>query len=98
MSDDCYWQHGTPAEKRFPCFDGKNTVCPLCCVEKCPVETPKWFGACTAAGHPTWSKQTIPVPRKLVCLESSWDDRVFQHLSVQGFGPAEQMGYSFIQS
>ena len=34
MSDDCYWRHGTPGEKRYPCFDGKNIVCPLCCVEQ----------------------------------------------------------------
>ena len=106
MSDDCYWHHGTSAEKRYPCFDGKHTVCPLCCVEKCPVETPKWFGACTAAGHPTWSRPTIPVPRKLVCLESAWDDRVFQHLSVQGFfnalapliHPPLKIAYRFIES
>lgn len=75
MSADCYWQHGTAAEKQYPCFDGKNTVCPLCCVEKCPVETSKRFGACTAAGHPTWSRQTIPVPRQDYMVEEGLPEK-----------------------
>ena len=85
MTDDCYWNHGTPKKNCYLCMDGENTVCPRCCVECCPTETPDWFARCAAAGHPPWPSVAYTVPRKLICLESSWDDQVFKNLSVKGF-------------
>src|SRR5205814_1404679 len=82
---DCYWQHGAAPEQKYPCIDGRSTVCPRCCVERCPVETPELFSACAAAGHPTWPNVGRAVPRKLVCLESSWDETIFGATSVKGF-------------
>jgi hypothetical protein len=85
MAEDCYWKHGTAPERRYICLDGKNTVCPRCCVECCPTETPDWFGECAQSGHPTWPFAVQTVSKKLVCLESSWDERVFHAMSVKGF-------------
>jgi len=85
MTDDCYWEHGTAKERLYLCLDGESMVCPRCCVECCPAETPDWFARCAAGGHPPWPSVSYAVPRKLVCLESSWDDRVFKNLSVRGF-------------
>jgi hypothetical protein len=85
MVNDCYWKHGSTAEERFICLDRKNEVCPRCCVEHCPAEAPEWFADCSLSGHQTWPSRGSDVPRKLVCLESSWDDRIFQTLSVKGF-------------
>lgn len=85
MPKDCYWKHGSKTEQRYICLDGENYVCPRCCVEHCPAETPEWFADCSLSGHPTWPSRSYEVPRKLVCLESSWDGRVFQTLSVKGF-------------
>lgn len=106
MAKDCYWQHGTPPARRYPCFDGTSTVCPRCCVERCPVESPELFAACAAAGHPTWPAAGSPIPRKLVCLESAWDDRVFHPTSVRGFlealgpliRPPLRVAHRFIES
>jgi len=85
MEQSCYWEHETPAEEHFPCLDGVSTVCPRCCVERCPVETPDWFARCAAAGHPTWPHTRPSVPRKLICLEAPWNYRVFSGVSVKGF-------------
>jgi len=83
--EDCYWKHGTTPEQRYACLDGKNHVCPRCCVECCPVESSDWFAECTLSGHPTWPSASHVVPMKLVCLESSWDNRIFHNTSVKGF-------------
>ena len=85
MAKDCYWKHGATKEQRYICLDNKNEVCSRCCVECCPIETPEWFVKCPEAGHPTWLFGLNKVPKKLVCLESSWDRRVFHNLSVKGF-------------
>jgi hypothetical protein len=85
MSSTCYWQHDKLAATQYTCLDGENVVCPYCCVEKCPVETPQWFAACAVAGHPTWPAQSSGVPRELVCLETYWSDQVFHTFSVKGF-------------
>ncbi|HNT76151.1 MAG TPA: hypothetical protein PKH77_14140 [Anaerolineae bacterium] len=85
MTNTCYWNHEKLAKTQYTCMDGENVVCPYCCVEKCPVETPQWFAACAAAGHPTWPSQSASVPRELVCLEAYWNDEVFRTLSVKGF-------------
>lgn len=106
MADDCYWKHGPSAEATYLCFDGESTVCPQCCVECCPAENPDWFAECAASGHPTWPSTKRAVPMKLVCLESSWDDRVFQSVSVRGFfdslrplvQPPLQIAHRFIES
>ena len=103
---DCYWKHGATRAQRFICLDGESEVCPRCCVEHCPSETPEWFADCSLSGHPTWPSRNSDVPRKLVCLESSWDDRIFQTLSVKGFfeslGPLIQpplkVAHRFIES
>jgi len=87
-------------------MDGESMVCPRCCVESCPTEEPDWFARCAAAGHPPWPSVTYTVPRKLVCLESSWEDRVFKNLSVKGFfdslkpfiRPPLQVDHRFIES
>lgn len=106
MDNDCYWKHEGSKENHYYCLDGENMVCPQCCVECCPVETPDWFAECSEAGHPTWPSVAHTVPRKLVCLESSWDDRVFHNLSVRGFfealrpltSPPLQVAHRFIES
>jgi hypothetical protein len=106
MTEDCYWKHGTPKERHYLCLDGENTVCPRCCVECCSTETPDWFARCVAAGHPPWPSVTYTVPRKLICLESSWDERVFKNMSVKGFfdslrplvRPSLQVEHRFIES
>ena len=90
VADDCYWQHDVSIKERFKCFDEESSVCFRCCTERCPVETPDWFALCATAGHPTWPSVTSrtqggPIPRKLVCLESSWEYRVFHEKSVKGF-------------
>jgi hypothetical protein len=106
MTDDCYWNHRAPKKNCYLCMDGESMVCPRCCVECCPTETPDWFARCAAAGHPPWPSVIYTVPRKLVCLESSWDDRVFKNLSVKGFfdslkpliRPPLQVDHRFIES
>jgi hypothetical protein len=106
MAKDCYWEHGTPAEQHYPCLDGQSMVCPRCCVERCPVETPDLFAACAAAGHPTWPSSGSAIPRKLVCLEAPWDERVFHPTSVKGFlealgplvHPPLRVAHRFIES
>jgi hypothetical protein len=106
MANDCYWNHRAPAARRYLCLDGKSQVCPRCCVERCPVETPELFAACAAAGHPTWPTASPTIPRKLVCLESAWDDSVFQARSVRGFlealgplaRPPLRVAHRFIES
>lgn len=106
MDKDCYWKHGMTPEQRYTCLDGRNEVCPRCCVEHCPVETPDWFSECTLSGHPTWPSARHAVPMKLVCLESSWDDRVFHNTSVKGFfeslgpltHPPLQVAHRFVES
>jgi len=94
MSDDCYWKHGAPMEKRCPRFDGKHTVCPQCCVEKCPVETPKWFGACTAA--PPHLVQANHPGAPQVGLSGILLSEIFNSVK-QDYGPAERMGYTLLQ-
>ncbi len=106
MGRDCYGKHGVPAEQHFPCYDGESTVCPRCCVAACRAESPDWFAACAAAGHPTWPAVAGGLPRKLVCLEASWDRRVFHMTSVRGFfgalspliHPPLRVAYRFIES
>jgi hypothetical protein len=111
MATDCYWKHESAERSRYSCLDGKNEVCPRCCVECCPVETPDWFAKCSKSGFPTWPAMayTVPgklVPRKLVCLESSWDERVFHNLSVKGFfdalrpltSPPLQVAHRYVES
>ena len=103
MTTDCYYTHHGEATERFACFDGKNTVCPRCCLEFCRAAHPDWFARCREAGHPTWpaavhelaAKQPVanvplggPAPRKIVCLETYWDDhdaRLFGNTSVRLF-------------
>src|SRR5688500_19954647 len=46
------------------CIDGKSTVCPRCCVEHCPIESPELFASCAAAGHPTWPSARRAVPTR----------------------------------
>src|SRR5437899_353873 len=106
MDKNCYWKHGLPVEQTYPCIDGESTVCPRCCVERCPRETPELFAACAAAGHPTWPAGMSTLPRKLVCLESAWDDSVFNNISVKGFleslsplvDPPLRVAHRFIES
>jgi hypothetical protein len=106
MDADCYWKHGGPLENHYSCLDGKNIVCSRCCVECCPGESPDWFAECSSAGHPTWPSVARTVSRKLVCLESSWDERVFHNMSVKGFfealqpltTPPLQVAHRFIES
>jgi len=106
MTNDCYWNHGSPKKNCYLCMDGENMVCPKCCVECCPTETPDWFARCAAAGHSPWPSVTYTVPRKLICLESYWDDQVFKNLSVRGFfdslkpliRPPLQVDHRFIES
>lgn len=104
----CYWKHAIKLDESFPCYDGKSTVCSRCCVEECPKETPHWFAACARAGHPTWpgADSGRHVPAKLVVLESYWDNRLFQTMSVQGFfesmapmyDPPLQLAHRFVES
>jgi hypothetical protein len=106
MADDCYWEHDTPSEQLYLCIDGESMVCPRCCVEHCPVETPEMFAACSAAGHPTWPAVGRTVPSKLVCLESAWDEGTFHVPSVKGFldalspliEPPLRVAHRFIES
>src|SRR5262245_42856090 len=106
VGKDCYWEHGAPAARRYPCIDGRSTVCPRCCVERCPVETPEYFAMCAAAGHRTWPTAGGAVPHKLVCLESAWDNNVFHATSVRGFlealgplvRPPLRVAHRFIES
>ena len=106
MATDCYWKHGSAEGSRYSCLDGESEVCPRCCVERCPVETPDWFAECSESGHPTWPAMAHAVPRKLVCLESSWDERVFRNLSVKGFfdalrpltSPPLQVAHRYVES
>ena len=105
---DCYWHHDTTPSQRYSCIDGKNVVCARCCVERCAVETPDFFAACAAAGHPTWPSvgRGRPVPSKLVCLESYWNDQLFHTVSVKGFleawrptlRPPVQLAHRFVES
>lgn len=104
----CYWKHDTEKDDCFPCYDGKSMVCSSCCVEHCPKETPQWFAACARAGHPTWPSvdRGRRVPAKLVVLESYWDNRLFQTMSVKGFfesmgplhDPPLQLAHRFVES
>ena len=106
MAEDCYWRHGTTSRERYFCLDNENEVCARCCVESCPVETPDWFSECTSAGHPTWPFAGKTVPMKLVCLESSWEERVFHSMSVKGFleslcpliHPPLQVAHRYVES
>jgi hypothetical protein len=106
MAKDCYWEHDSPAEQHYPCIYGQSTVCPRCCVERCPVETPELFAACAAAGHPTWPSVGSAIPMKLICLESAWDESVFHTTSVKGFlealgpllRPPLRVAHRFIES
>lgn len=106
LPSDCYWHHHAPSNQLYPCIDGQSTVCPRCCVESCPVETPEYFAQCAAAGHPTWPSVKAKIPHKLVCLESSWDENVFHAMSVKGFleslapllQPPLRVAHRFIES
>lgn len=70
------------------------------------METPEWFAACAAAGHPTWPGVRSTIPRKLVCLESNWSESVFHATSVKGFlealgpllHPPLRVAHRFIES
>ena len=104
--EDCYWEHKVPANQLFGCLDRETKVCSRCCVEKCSQEAPEWFAECASSGHPTWPLHTKLLPKKLVCLESSWDERVFKRTSVKGFlkalspmiKPPLQVAHQFIAS
>ena len=99
MTALCYYKHPGTAERVFPCFDQKATVCPACCLGECPTREPGWFRRCDEAGRPTWPAwmrahfeqemaKRRPAPRKLVCLETYWDDhgaRMFGNRSVRPF-------------
>jgi hypothetical protein len=107
-TDICYWKHDIEASGSFPCYDGKSTVCSRCCVEECAKETPLWFAACARAGHPTWPgvDRGRRVPAKLVVLESYWDRRLFQTMTVKSFfesmgplhDPPPQLAHRFVES
>jgi hypothetical protein len=107
-SEICYWKHEINAEETFLCYDGKSTVCSHCCVETCPKESPQWFAACARAGHPTWPSvdRRRRVPAKLVVLESYWNNRLFETMSVKGFfesmgplhDPPLQLAHRFVES
>lgn len=107
-TDICYWKHDINLEQSFACYDGKSTVCSRCCVESCSKETPAWFAACARAGHPTWPgvDRGRRAAAKLVCLESYWDNRLFQTTSVKGFfesmaplhDPPLQLAHRFVES
>ena len=81
---------------------------PLLRRKVCAKETPRWFAACARAGHPTWPSvdRGRRVPAKLVCLESYWDNRLFQTTSVKGFfesmaplhDPPLQLAHRFVES
>ena len=104
----CYWKHAIEPDTAFRCYDGKSMVCSRCCVESCPKESPQWFAACARAGHPTWPSvdRGRRVPAKLVVLESYWDNRLFQTMSVKGFfesmgplhDPPLQLAHRFVES
>jgi hypothetical protein len=106
--DICYWKHDIASDAAFPCYDGKSMVCSRCCVESCPKETPQWFVACARAGHPTWPSvgRGRRVPAKLVVLESYWNTRLFETMSVKGFfeamgplhDPPLQLAHRFVES
>lgn len=109
MTDNsCYWHHDASSGERFLCMDGENVVCQRCCFEHCPRETPDWFAKCAAAGHPTWPwvSEGRTAACKLVCLESYWDDELFDTLSVRGFlealrpllQPPLQIAHRFIET
>ena len=67
-----------------------------------------WFAACARAGHPTWpsADRGRRVPSKLVVLESYWDSRLFQTMTVKGFfdsmgpllDPPLQLAHRFVES
>ena len=107
-TDLCYWKHDIASDAAFPCYDGKSMVCSRCCVETCPKESPQWFAACARAGHPTWPSvdRGRRVPAKLVILESYWENRLFQTMSVKGFfesmgplhDPPLQLAHRFVES
>jgi hypothetical protein len=107
-TDVCYWKHDIKPDEAFSCYDGKSVVCSHCCVETCPKESPQWFAACARAGHPTWpsNDRGRRVPAKLVVLESYWDNRLFQTMSVKGFfesmgplhDPPLQLAHRFVES
>ena len=84
---DCFWGHRTTSAQRFPCIDGASVVCARCCVERCAVESPGHFASCAAAGHPTWPAvaRGRGATRKLVCLESYWNDELLHTVSVRPF-------------
>jgi hypothetical protein len=107
-TDICYWKHDIERAMAFPCYDGRSIVCSRCCVEVCAKEAPHWFAACARAGHPTWPSvdRGRRVPAKLVCLESYWDNRLFETPSVKGFfeamaplhDPPLQLAHRFVES
>ena len=104
----CYWKHDIKLDESFPCYDGKSTGCNHCCVEACPKESPQGFAASARAGHPNWPSldRGRRVPAKLVVLESYWDNRLFQTMSVKGFfesmgplhDPPLQLAHRFVES
>jgi hypothetical protein len=103
----CYWSHDAQTSGAYICLDGKNWVCPRCCVEKCPTETPAWFTKCAEAGHPTWpSVRARPVAAKLVCLETYWNHELLRTKSVKGFleslatllDPPLRVAHRFVES
>ena len=104
----CYWGHATPAAGRYPCIDGASLVCARCCVEQCAVQSPGYFAACAAAGHPTWPAVVRggAVPAKLVCLESYWNEELQHTMSVRAFldalrpalRPPLQVAHRFVES
>ena len=106
--DICYWKHEIKSSESFRCYDGKSIVCSRCCVEECAKDTPQWFAACARAGHPTWPgvDRGRRVPCKLVVLESYWDNRLFQTITVKGFfesmgplhDPPLQLAHRFVES
>jgi hypothetical protein len=104
MAGRCYWEHTSEKNELYRCLDGE-LVCPKCCVHNCRRESPEQFARCAAAGHPTWPGATKVPSRKLVCLESYWDEEVFNGPSVRPFlealrpllNPPLQVGHRFVE-
>jgi len=85
MTDDCYWKHRTPKEKLIFAWMEKTWFAPGVVWNAVPVTRLIGSQDVLLAGHRPGLSVTYTVPRKLICLESSWDERVFKNMSVRGF-------------
>src|SRR4030042_648880 len=99
MTDDCYWNHRTPKKNCYLCMDGESMVCPRCCVECCPTETPDWFARCAAAGHPPWPGSVPSLFVPFLYDLHTWNKLAETFESVQrDFKPARKMGYILVEA